>query len=843
MIKKLFCILLLFLGNAYFSQSDSSAVKDKQADTANLNLNIPIFSTSGADAESDMDQQDISSLLQSSRDVFTQYASFQFGAARYRARGYTAENQQVMINGINVNNLETGFSSWSSWGGLNDVTRYVENRFGNVANRYGFSGPGGYTNIDSKASSFKKGTRVSYVNANRTFRNRFMLTHSTGMMQNGWAVSFSASSRTGNEVYIPGTYFNASAFYLSVDKRISDKHLISFTGFVSPIEQGRSSAEQLEAYQLAGTNYYNSFWGYQNGKVRNASVNKTQRPMFMLSHTYKINTSSQLISSIFYTYGKNSLSSINWNNAANPRPDYYYNLPSYSYQKGDTALGNRIANNWLNDVNTRQINWDKLININLANLYVLPSQLGQGIVTNETRARYILENKVEDLKNAGINMVYNKRVKALFLSAGFNANSYKNRKYKILEDLLGATYWLDYDQFAQNLGIDPSYQQNDIEHPDKKIYQGDKFGYDYVIHINKAETWGQAEYSSGKFDVYSGISLSDSKIWREGYVANGKFPNTSKGLSEKINFFNYGLKAGLTYKITGRHFITANGTYMTRTPEVNNLFISPRTRNDLVSNVVSEKVSSGDINYLIKYPGLKFRFTYYYTQINNQTWLRTYYNDTYNNNVNLIMKGVNQTNQGIEIGIDKTLFTSHTVQVALGLGEFIYTNRPTLEAWQDNNNLALYSNRISYLKNYKVGGSPQSVLGLGYKYSGKKYWYAGLYFNYFNKIYLEPNPYRRTEDAVSKYLSTESQLYSKITQQEQLPSYSTLNFNAGKSFRVLKKYFFNVSLNINNLLNNKNNISSGVEQLRLDYANLDKFANKYYYMPGATYMLAINFNF
>jgi hypothetical protein len=85
-----------------------------------------------------LEQQDVSSLLMSSRDVFTQFASFQFGPARYRMRGYMAENQTVMINGVNVNNLETGFSAWSNWGGLNDVTRYVENRFGVVANRLWF---------------------------------------------------------------------------------------------------------------------------------------------------------------------------------------------------------------------------------------------------------------------------------------------------------------------------------------------------------------------------------------------------------------------------------------------------------------------------------------------------------------------------------------------------------------------------------------------------------------------------------------------------------------------------------------------------------------------------------
>ncbi len=281
------------------AQDDSTAVKDYQSDTLSTKFNIPLFSTSGGDVDNDLEQQDVSSLLMSSRDVFTQFASFQFGAGRYRMRGYMAENQMVMINGVNVNNLETGFSAWSNWGGLNDVTRFVENRIGITANRLGFSGAGGYTNIDSKASSFRKGTRVSYASSNRIFAHRVMATHSTGMLENGWAMTLSASSRYGDQVYIPGTYFNASAFYASIDKRINDKHLISFTGFGSPIEQGRAGAAQQEAYDLAGSNYYNPLWGYQNGKVRNSSVSKVTRPMLMVSHIYKISTDEQLTTSLF----------------------------------------------------------------------------------------------------------------------------------------------------------------------------------------------------------------------------------------------------------------------------------------------------------------------------------------------------------------------------------------------------------------------------------------------------------------------------------------------------------------------------------------------------------------
>lgn len=81
-------------------------------------LDWQMVSMNGGEADNESDKQDVSSLLLSSKDVFVQFASFQFGAGRYRLRGYTSKNQQVWINGIEMNDPETGNASWNEWGGL-----------------------------------------------------------------------------------------------------------------------------------------------------------------------------------------------------------------------------------------------------------------------------------------------------------------------------------------------------------------------------------------------------------------------------------------------------------------------------------------------------------------------------------------------------------------------------------------------------------------------------------------------------------------------------------------------------------------------------------------------------
>jgi len=148
-----------------------------------------------------------------------------------------------------------------------------------------------------------------------------------------------------------------------------------------------------------------------------------------------------------------------------------------------------------------------------------------------------------------------------------------------------------------------------------------------------------------------------------------------------------------------------------------------------------------------------------------------------------------------------------------------------------------------YLKHYRVGGTPQFVAGIGYKYNAPAHWFYSIYANYFDAIYVEPNPDRRTAEAVSKYLDSEVQYYAEIIDQFKLPSYYVFNAQLGKSFKIWTKYFLNVNISINNLFNDRQIISGGFESLRWDKANISKFDNKYFYMTGTTYMCTVNFNF
>ena len=67
--------------------------------------------------------QDRVTLLTSSRDPFLNASGYVFSTARFRNRGYDSQYNEQMLNGIGMNDLNNGYSAWSLWGGLNDVTR------------------------------------------------------------------------------------------------------------------------------------------------------------------------------------------------------------------------------------------------------------------------------------------------------------------------------------------------------------------------------------------------------------------------------------------------------------------------------------------------------------------------------------------------------------------------------------------------------------------------------------------------------------------------------------------------------------------------------------------------
>lgn len=792
------------------------------------------------------------SLLTASRDPFNSAASYNFSSARFSARGLDAPYQSQLLNGVPMNDLNTGYSVWNLWGGLNDLTRLQENSITSEPLEVSLGNVGLSSNVQMRPSSYRKQTRLTYSNSNRTYSNRFMATWTTGLMNNGWSLAAQAGRRSGNGEYsyVRGTFYDAWSYFLGVEKKFDETNSLALVAFASPTRRGVASASTQEAYNLAGSNYYNPNMGMQAGKWRNARERFSHEPVVQLSHYFNNRKRKlQINTTLSYRFGENYASALNWYNAPDPRPDYYRYLPSYftymaSAENQDPTSADIYADLWASDRNTRYINWDKMYSINRANTAPLYNAEGK-LLANGARALYMIENRHIDQREfaAASNALWTVN-NWLILSGGLNYRYNDTENYSEVGDLLGASYVYDIDKFAErDFGGDASKAQIDLNNPDHIAVEGDRFSYDYRSRIERYSAWLNAKYSFRRFDAYTGLVVTQTNMQRIGNQQRGLFPDNSFGKSEKVEFLDFGAKAGLTYKLSGHHYLVANLAYMEQAPTFMSIFVSPRTRNTLASTLESEKTMSADLSYHLRLPWLKGRLTAFYVETKDKTRSMSFYDDSHAAFSNFLLTGVATRHAGVELGLEAKLSPTLTATGALNWGHYSYNSNPSYVQTVDNSSQVV-DRDVVYWKGLMLSGTPQTAASLGLTYRAP--WYAtfGINANYFGRSYVSMNPILRTDRGRAAF-------GPEITRPEELNGGMTIDLNAGYSWRLKRDVYLRFNLTVSNILNNKKMHSSGYEQLRVrtqtdanGVAQLFRpFDTKYSYMYGTTFFFNTSLQF
>lgn len=812
---------------------DLGMLKTSQEKIVTKSTDIAVVNLDDLEVE---DDSEYSILLSASNDVFENAARYNLSGGRFRVRGYDNENTSQYINGLPMNDLDDGRVLFASWGGLNDVFRVAEGQNSLRPVDFSFGGIGGAYNTDLRASVQRKRTKLVYSYGNRSYTNRLMLTHSSGLQDNGWSYSLSASRRWGNSGYVAGTHFEGTAYFVSIEKQLSAHHALNAVILGSPQRRGRASASVQQMYDIAGSNFYNPNWGYQNGEVRNSKEYRINQPIAMLRHDWKLSDHSTLSTSAGFQWGKYSSTGIDWLMASDPRPDYYKKLPFY--YSGQAAID--VENYLKSDVANQQINWDEFYDINRNRLIDVNG-------TPQNVSAYIVEDQHYDNQRMMFNTIYNFNPSVDFnLSGGLTYLKETVNNYKLIDDLLGGTYYLDIDDFAErDFPDDPTKVVNNLDNPYALLQEGDRHGYDYDIVTSKYELWAQASKKINKLELFGGASLARTSFYKDSYVANGKFPDSSKGKSETSNFNTYAVKTGVNFALNNRNYLYAYGSYRTRAPFSRFAFVSPRTRNELVSDLIPEKILSGEAGYIMRYGGVKARLTGFYTTFKDQIETFIFYSDILRTFNNYVMEGIDKEHKGVELSIDSRLYGRLSFTAAGSLGQYIYTSRPRATVYQDNSASVSVVRDPIYIKNYYVASGPQYAASFTLRYNGKEYWWANLSFNIYGKSYLDINPERRIVEAV-EFLDPEldNELWHAILDQESIGTNYTLDFFGGKSFKF-GDYYLRLNLSVNNILDNKDFITGGFEQYRSNPASSNNinFLPKLYYAYGRNYSLNVSFDF
>jgi len=787
-------------------------------------------------------------LLQASKDIFLQAAAYNFGATRFSVRGIDNEYSNVMINGVTMNRVSDGRPQYGDWGGLNDATRNQEFTNGSAPSDYAFGAIAGTQFITTRASVYRPGTRISYLNTNTNYSDRVMATHASGMDKNGWAYVISGGRRWAQNGYYEGTTYDANSLFASVEKRINDKHSINFTSIYAQNKRGKNSPNTAEQTDLAGEKY-NSYWGYQEGEKRNSRVKKTEEPMFMLAHYWKVSPKTNINTTVSYQIGEIGNSRIDYTKSDNPDPTYYRKLPSYwtnYFDANHNYVGNtpeyiaKAEQQKALFLDNKQLDWKDMYRINQENV--------------ANGSRMVLYEDRSDENIATFNTRLNSQLSDnVILIAGANYLDSKTKNFKNMIDLLGGTYFTDVSTFGKG-----DQQQSDLNNPNRTLGVGEHYGYNYNIDVTRLDAFTQFKFTYKKVDFYLAQSFSRSSYQRDGLYKNGYYPDNSYGKSDKIYFDNFGFKGGLTYKLTGRNFIDFNTIYMTKAPNSKDVFPNSRANNEITPDITNETIKGVDLSYIVKAPKFKARFTGYFSETLNSTDINFYYADAVGGNgafVSEVVTGMNKKNRGIEAGLEYQLTSTIKVTGVAAYGEYTITNNPNVTVTDDASATTTDLGKAAFM-GLKQAGMPQQAYSVGIEYRDPKFWWIGANANYIADNYLDISAIRRTSnyynyDATTNYRPIDQALADSYLKQEKFDSFYLVNLIGGKSWRFKEKTL-GLFANVNNVFDITYK-TGGFEQSRnsnytTDYedhqsGSYGKFSPKYFYGYGRTYMVNVYLTF
>lgn len=850
---------------------DVDILKGKVADLGEIMLSPSGYDASLLDSDNfifDEEQiesddglnQSIGTIQGATDDVFYQAAAYRFSIKRYRFRGYNNTWQTNYINGMEYNDAMRGVFNYSGLGGMtSSAFRNRTTDIGLGSASYGFGSLGGSTNYTTYASEYAPGFRgnLTYTNGNTMLRA--MLQYSTGLLRNGWAFSASVIGRYTPEGASPvdGTWYNSIGYQLSIQKVFNEHHSLNLTTWGAPTERANNNATTQEAYDLAGSNLYNPDWGYLNGKKISDRVVKSFDPSVMLNWLFKPKMGTTLNTSVAFRHNAYARSGLDWFQAADPRPTYYKNMPSYfaptavydpedptSFQsqlyQSQLAVYDYYTDLWRNDESVRQLNWDAMYQANYMNREYYdwdPSLRGQ--------SSYILYDQHSDITSWMFNSYINHRLNdVMTLQGGVSFNYSDGHYYKTVKDLLGGEFWRDVDNFSvRDFAGDVDKLQNDMRNPNRKVTEGDTYGFDYNLRSYTVRGWLQNEIVTNHWNVNYAAEITYTNFMRHGNMQNGRAPENSYGAGVRHTFDNAAVKAGATYKLDGRNYFTAHASYGTRAPMPNDAYVNLQIKDTEAPGLGSERFLAADISYTWNYARFRGSVTGFWTELWNSMQHRFFYDYDLSSMMSYTLSGIHTSYRGVEIGLQYKIGYGLTASGAVSISNYLYRNNP-LGTRSATNGAMEDVTRTAYLKNYHVGGTPQQIYSLALNYAAPKNWFFELNGSFFCDGYVDLAATRHEEmPGLWKVCASEEQYRQKqaeIAYQDKLKNAFVMNFSAGKVFYT-KFGSINLNLAVNNLTNNRKIQTGGFQEMKFDYTNYTttKFPNRYWYAQG----IFVSFNF
>ena len=722
-------------------------------------------------------------------DLYDELAAYRFSAVESARRGFYYSSRKALLEGIelrhqNLSILRRLGISERGYAGLN----------GNSASMVGAAGADHFSLSDGIPVS---GGNVALFLSGKGYLGGTRATlHS--LLRDGWSISAYASAKGGNDIYVKGVYNNTIDLGLRLSKEFSNGATLSLVALSSVGERGLRVGSTQEAFSLTGDNLYNPSWGRQSGKVRNSRQRRDAVPFVALVFDSAIGNSTRMNISVGGDYGRRGYTSLGWYDAMTPRPDNYRYMPSYF---ADESIAESVADEWRrgNEKYT-QINWD--------DLYTQNRRSADGAV-------YALEERVERIANSQLSLQFTTSIGSNFqLQYGVRAWRNASRRYKHMDDLLGAShlndidfYLLDDDTYSNNL-------QNNLLDADGYVGLGDRFSYDYLLVDSGLTTNIGFEYNTSRWQVDALLAVGSCSIFRKGYYEKELFAgDKSLGCSSISRFSPYTVKVNVGYSFSARHSLGFAALTSAQVPDADDIFLNPQYNNRVVANPSMRKDMAVEMDYKYHSSVIDFVLSAFAVKSSGERDVIRAYDDLSTTYCDVDISGIGIARYGVEAAARVYLSPRWQLEMTTALGEYKYVDNPLVSHYADTDNSVVCSSSASYMSGCHVGGAPQVTASAFATCFARRGWIFSGGVNFAGGRYVDLSFIRRTE-RVARQGAVSEEIYEQFLSQQRLDNVVTVDCSVAKWFRVGQSRV-SLSIMVKNLLGCDDIVYGGYESSRI----------------------------
>ncbi len=663
---------------------------------------------------------------------------------------------------------------------------------------------------------------VSFANAFSSSNNTNILKvhFNSGIKINKLNYSIAMVMQNRLSEYSPIGYKQSIGLLYTAERLLQNNSKLGFSLIWNYSNQSRAATAVNEAIELSGTRSYNPSWGWYHNKIYFPNTRQSNAPLFLFKYEKKWSDNNYIIITNAIVVGTQSQSGLEWTQATDPRPDYYRYLPSYIT---DSGLQKSLKNWYLQHPQLLQTNFDKLEKTNL--------------LSAEKRSFYIVSQQNTNLLLGHGSVTYSKQVSSYFeFLTGVRYAFEKLHSFNTIKDLIGGTYYYNYNNWINDDGIATSFQ-NDILNPNRKINLNEKWGANFFLKSVQLQPWFEIAHYDHKIESHFALGFGLQGLQRDGLNENGLFPANSKGPSSIIFQNAANFKAQVLYKFSGRTYLRAIA-YLQNQPATAEATYINYDLNAFTSPYWSSVLKRGiDLSFFYRAPQYKITASIYWNNSFNNSVKTFFYHDAYAQFVYGVIGDIAKQNTGAELSVETSIFDKIQLSYVSNYQHNIFLNNPKYQLLQANdfNNV---SGSLLYLSNLAATSIPNFTNSLNLIFQFNSTASIGLDFVYAMERAMFVDYFRRSD-----FVKTKIDAYSwnDLLANTYLPNSGAINAFASKRFmlkRPNKLYKYQLSISARNILNTPIPVIA-YEQTRFDYVhfNANKYAPKYLYDMGANYSI------